>query len=419
MNGTEPLAAAYTWPTADPACVPFAVYTDPAIFAAEQERIFCGPVWHYLGLEAEIPKPGDFVSTYVGTLPVVLNRTEDGRVAAFVNRCAHRGAIVTRPTRGNCATHVCIYHQWTYDHDGNLAGVPYRHGLGGVGGFPADFDPRAHGLRKLRVAVHCGIVFGTLAEAGPSLAEFLGKPVLDRLARLFSRPVAVLGYQRQHVRGNWKLMVENVKDAYHGGLLHAFNSKFGFFRSTQKGEVTVAGGGVHSILTTFGTTGEQDTGSALQNVQTYRPALTLEDSSMLRHIEEFDDGIATSIVSVFPSFLLLHASNFPVFRHVRPKATGEFEMVWTYIGYADDSEEMRDLRLRQANLVGPAGYISIEDAEAVELVQRAIEGERSDALGIVALGGRGTDSQGHLVTEAAIRGFWQGYRKLMGFPVAA
>ena len=418
MNGTEPLAAAYTWPTADPACVPFAVYTDPAIFAAEQERIFCGPVWHYLGLEAEIPKPGDFVSTYVGTLPVVLNRTEDGRVAAFVNRCAHRGAIVTRPTRGNCATHVCIYHQWTYDHDGNLAGVPYRHGLGGVGGFPADFDPRAHGLRKLRVAVHCGIVFGTLAEAGPSLAEFLGKPVLDRLARLFSRPVAVLGYQRQHVRGNWKLMVENVKDAYHGGLLHAFNSKFGFFRSTQKGEVTVAGGGVHSILTTFGTTGEQDTGSALQNVQTYRPALTLEGllaaphrGVRRRHRDEHRLG-----VSILPSASRQQFSGVPP---RPPKATGEFEMVWTYIGYADDSEEMRDLRLRQANLVGPAGYISIEDAEAVELVQRAIEGERSDALEIVALGGRGTDSQGHLVTEAAIRGFWQGYRKLMGFPVAA
>ena len=103
----------YVWPSTDPSRVPFGVYTDPAIFAAEEERIFHGPVWHYLGLEAELPKPGDFVTTYVGTTPVVLNRTRDGRFAAFVNRCAHRGAMVVRHRRGNCSAHVCIYHQWS------------------------------------------------------------------------------------------------------------------------------------------------------------------------------------------------------------------------------------------------------------------------------------------------------------------
>ena len=133
---------------------------------------------------------------------------------------------MTRERRGSCAAHTCVYHQWTYDHDGELVGVPYRNGLG-CWGFPADFALADHGLRRLRVTVHCGIVFGTLSASGPTLAEFLGKPILDRLARIFNRPVQVLGYQRQHIRGNWKLMNENVKDAYHGALLHAFNSKFG------------------------------------------------------------------------------------------------------------------------------------------------------------------------------------------------
>jgi anthranilate 1,2-dioxygenase large subunit len=412
-------ACDYVWPTADLSRVPFAVYTDPQIFAAEQERIFRGPVWHYLGLEAEVPRPGDFVSSYVGTAPVILNRTRDGRLAAFLNRCAHRGAIVNRERRGNCAAHTCVYHQWTYDHDGNLTAVPYRQGLAGVGGFPPDFDLGAHGLTKLRIATQCGIVFGTFADDGPSLETFLGAPVVARLERLFNRPVEVLGYQRQQIRGNWKLMVENVKDAYHGALLHAFNSKFGFFRSTQRGEVTITGGGVHSMLTTYGAERESDSADALKDVQTFRPQLSLEDGSMLRQVKEFDDGIATSIVSVFPSFLLLHTGNFPVFRHVRPKATGEFEMVWTYFGYVDDSRELRDLRLRQANLVGPAGYISIEDAEAIELVQRALEGCNDDGIGVVALGGRDAETQAGLMTEAAIRGFWKGYRALMGFPVAA
>jgi anthranilate 1,2-dioxygenase large subunit len=412
-------ARQYTWPSSDPSVVPFAVYTDPAIFALEQERIFQGPVWHYLGLEAEIPRPGDFVSTYVGTTPVVLNRTPDGRLAAFVNRCAHRGAMVTRERRGNCSAHTCVYHQWRYDHDGALTGVPYRKGIGGIGGFPEDFDLAAHGLRKLRVATHCGVVFGTFAETSPSLEQFFGQTILDRLARLFNRPVTVLGYQRQRIRGNWKLMLENVKDAYHGALLHAFNSKFGFFRPTQRGDVTLSPNGLHSILTTYGMTGEKDTNAVYKDVGTYRPQLTLEDRTTLRRVEEFRDGIVTSISSIFPSFLVFHGLNYPTFRHVLPKSVNEFEMIWTSFGYADDPESLRDLRLRQANLLGPAGYVSIEDSEAIELVQRALEGEGGDGSGLVALGGRETLSQDHLVTEASIRGFWQGYRKLMGFPVRA
>jgi anthranilate 1,2-dioxygenase large subunit len=413
------LQPGYIWPSSDPSVVPFAVYTDPAIFALEQERIFHGPVWHYLGLEAEVPRPGDFLSTYIGTTPVVLNRTRDGRLAAFVNRCAHRGAMVTRERRGNCTAHVCIYHQWQYDHDGTLSSVPYHKGIGGIGGFPEDFDLSAHGLRKLRLVTHCGVVFGSLAETPPTLDEFFGQVILDRLARLFNRPVAVLGYQRQRVRGNWKLIVENVKDAYHGALLHAFNSKFGFFRPTQRGDVSISPNGLHSILTTYGMSGEKDTNAVYKDVRTYRPQLSFEDQTMLRRVEEFSDGIVTSISSTFPSFLVFHGLNFPTFRHVLPKSVNEFEMVWTSLGYADESESLRDLRLRQANLLGPAGYVSIEDSEAIELVQRALEGEGGQGAGVVALGGRHSSSENHLVTEASIRGFWKGYRELMGFPVVA
>jgi anthranilate 1,2-dioxygenase large subunit len=418
MSGEAASAPVYVWPSADPSQVPFAVYTDPAIFVAEQERVFQGPVWHYLGLEAEVQRPGDFVATYVGTAPVVLNRTRDGRLAAFVNRCAHRGAMVARERRGNCTAHVCIYHQWTYDHDGALTGVPYRRGIGGVGGFPEDFELAAHGLRKLRLVSHCGIVFGSFSENPPSLEQFFGQAILDRLARLFGKPVQVLGYQRQRIRANWKLIVENVKDAYHGALLHAFNSRFGFFRPTQRGDVTLSPNGLHSILTTYGTTGEKDTTAVYKDVRTYHPELSFEDRTMLRRVEEFDDGIVTSIASIFPSFLVFHGLNVPVFRHVLPKSVNEFDMVWTFFGYADDAEDLRDLRLRQANLLGPAGYVSIEDSEAIELVQRALEGEGGAGAGVVALGGRDTLAQDHLVTEATIRGFWKGYRELMGFAVA-
>ncbi len=50
------------WPAGDISSVPYQVFTDPAIFQAEQERVFRGPTWSYVGLEAEIPHEGDYTA---------------------------------------------------------------------------------------------------------------------------------------------------------------------------------------------------------------------------------------------------------------------------------------------------------------------------------------------------------------------
>ena len=97
-----------SWPSKDGSRVPFEVFTRPDVFAREQEAIFRGPVWNFLGLDAEIPNPGDFRATYVGETPVIFNRDRSGTVKAFVNRCAHRGALVRREVSGNAEQHICI-----------------------------------------------------------------------------------------------------------------------------------------------------------------------------------------------------------------------------------------------------------------------------------------------------------------------
>ena len=116
------------FPTDDGSRVPYLLYTSEEIYQREQERIFRGAVWSFVALEAEIPAPGDFKSTFVGDTPVVVTRTPQGALAAWVNRCAHRGAIVCRVPRGNAISHSCVYHQWSYDTQGNLTGVPFRRG---------------------------------------------------------------------------------------------------------------------------------------------------------------------------------------------------------------------------------------------------------------------------------------------------
>lgn len=97
-----------------------------------------------------------------------------------------------------------------------------------------------------------------------------------------------------------------------------------------------------------------------------------------------------------------------------PKGVDAFELVFHFFGYADDTPELRAMRLKQANLVGPAGYISMEDGEATQLVQQGIVGA-ADQHAYDALGGRGIDSTENLVDEALIRAFWNGYRSLMRF----
>ena len=93
-------------------------------------------------------------------------------------------------------------------------------------------------------------------------------------------------------------------------------------------------------------------------------------------------------------------------------------MIFTYFGYTDDDAEMQTIRRKQANLVGPAGLVSMEDGHAAEIVQQAIVRDK-DAASVVLMGGREIANEESLITETGIRGFWRYYRELMGFSVPA
>jgi salicylate 5-hydroxylase large subunit len=95
--------------------VPFRAYTDAAVYARELERIFYGPHWCYVGLAAEIPKPGDFKRTFIGERQVVMVRDKDGSINVVENRCAHRGMQFCQSNFGNVPDFRCPYHQWNYD----------------------------------------------------------------------------------------------------------------------------------------------------------------------------------------------------------------------------------------------------------------------------------------------------------------
>ena len=407
------------WPALDYSRVPYRLYHDPGIYEREQQRIFQGPVWNYLGLEAEIPNPGDFRASYIGETPVVFNRDEAGAVRAFVNRCAHRGALVRRELSGNAREHICIYHQWCYGLDGGLNAIPFRRGVRGKGGLDAGFELGAHGLRPLRLGIVNGAVFGTLAEDAEPLEDYLGGPILVQLRRLLDRPVRVLGYNRQRIRANWKLYAENTRDNYHASLLHEFLVTFGLDRSTQVGGVRMDARHRHNI-----TWAEADSDTAEIARQAYASArvrndfLSLQEPALVAFHPDHGDKLHLVVTSVFPSAVFVQISNSLAIRQIRPRGVDEFEVFQTMIGYADDPPEMTFHRLRQTNLVGPAGLVSMEDGEAIEIAHRASKPD-ADHASVIELGGGGVISdRDYRVTDVPLRGFWSYYAELLGIEPA-
>jgi anthranilate 1,2-dioxygenase large subunit len=422
VHAADPLDS-FRWPNAHYTRTPYRVFTDAQIYDREMERIFRGPTWNYLALEAELPEPGSFKTVQVGNVPVVVSRNMQGSVSAFVNRCAHRGATVVREEFGQAEGHACIYHQWNYDSNGDLCGVPYRRGLNGCGGYPADFKPAQHGLQKLRVSLYKGLIFGSFSQETPELLEYLGAHIVAHIDRIFVKPLKVLGYHRQRISANWKLYFENIKDPYHAGLLHTFMATFGVYRSTQKGFTLLSPDGGHAVV--YSITNTDSTESVVEAYKgtsnKYQADFALKAPELLQWTPDFHDGIGNLIVSVFPNMVVHQILNTLATRQVRPIGPDAMELYWTYFGFEDDAAERTAARLQQLNLVGPAGYISMEDGEAIRLVQQSISSEARDATSFIEMGGRGpiVDAD-HVVTEVCTRGLWQQYARTMGFaPEAA
>ena len=84
------------------------------------------------------------------------------------------------------------------------------------------------------------------------------------------------------------------------------------------------------------------------------------------------------------------------------------------LGYEDDPPEMTLHRLRQANLVGPAGLVSMEDGEAIEIAHRASRptptAPRSSSWAAAASSPTATTG----CTDVPLRGFWSYYAELLG-----
>ena len=399
------------WPSKSLTDIPYDLYTSKAQYELEKEAIFKGPAWHYLCLRVEVINPGDYVVSHIGEISIIVVRNEQKIIKAMVNRCAHRGAMLCQKRSGTTRKFSCVYHAWSYDLDGNLTNVAFSKGIKNQGGMPGDFKNEDYPLRRLKITEFCGLIFGSFDEHVPDIETYLGPDVSAKVKRVLNRPVKVIGRNTQVLPNNWKIYMENVKDSYHASILHLFFTTFRLNRLTQSGGIIVDESGGNHV--SFSVLDKDMSNKAYEedDVRSDNSKVKLADPNLLEGVDEFGDGITLQILTIFPGFVLQQVRNSLAVRQVLPKGTDRSDLVWTYIGFEDDDEEMDARRLRQANLVGPAGYISMEDGVVGGFVQRAIRGVTEDHS-IVKMGGEEANSMESRVTESPIRGFWKKYRAL-------
>jgi choline monooxygenase len=200
------------------AALPGWLYSDPAVFATEKERLFFKS-WQCVGHATEVPNPGDYITTRIVDQELFVLRGADGQLRAFHNVCQHRAHLLLKG-RGNIASViVCPYHAWSYELDGSLRKARGTRGL-------PDFDPAEYGLEPIRLELPLGFLCVNLDPGAAPLQEVAGALFDDLAAEapwlgaLQVNPHYSSGESDALLAANWKVLAENCLECYHCAPAH-------------------------------------------------------------------------------------------------------------------------------------------------------------------------------------------------------
>jgi phenylpropionate dioxygenase-like ring-hydroxylating dioxygenase large terminal subunit len=395
------------------------LYTDPRIFAEELEKIFYRG-WVFVGHESEVPQPGDFVTRFIGTQPVIMVRDKEQHIAVLLNRCAHRGTMVCPVERGNARAFTCPYHGWTFDLNGALLGVPYPTGYNGV------FDKTTNGLPHApRTASYRGFVFASFSPDGISLDEHLGTAtkLIDRACDLSPEGEIELtaGWVKHRYAANWKMLPENDTDGYHLGFTHlamlkSVGSQYQRFVGDEKKVKAVLrdwGNGHTEIdwAPGYQQPFEWFGGVSEGMVARYLSALEQRDGKEKAYQRVFD-GPPHAII--FPN-LFLGEMNIAI---IQPLSVDECAH-WHTPMFLKGVPEFNKRLLRQSEAaMGPASFLVPDDATIANRNQVALHTRARQWLDLnrglhrEQIDGEGR-KVGHVTDETTNRAFWLHYRAVM------
>jgi len=344
------------------------VFTSPEIYQWEKEYIF-GRSWLYLCHESQLPKAGDYLTTYMCETPVIVARGEDHRLHVSVNSCSHRGLPVCRSDRGNAKRFVCPYHNWSYTVEGALHTVPQEKKLS------SPLDKSCLGLKQVpRVESYGGLVFGSFKSDIESLDEYLGdmRFYLDCMFDRYHGGVEVVGSAHKwRVNANWKLPVENqLGDVGHGPYLHGSLLKgtpqVDELETHGLNVVPKQGHGLALRLLPADTSvetrmwGTDGMAAFDKEVQQY---LVEKHREVEERLGKVRGRIKALTYGVYPNFSFLWGNNTIRISHPRGPSQVDYWSWWVVEKNAPDHIK-RKLRDNYTFFFGPGGVLEQEDAEA-------------------------------------------------------
>ncbi|MEV4645529.1 aromatic ring-hydroxylating dioxygenase subunit alpha [Saccharopolyspora sp. NPDC049357] len=400
------------------------LYTDPGIFEQELAKIF-ERTWVWVAHESELPEPGTFKSTYVGSQPVIVTRDRKGVLHTLLNRCRHRGASLCEKPQGKANGFTCPYHAWSYGLDGTLRGIPYPEGYEGL------VDKRDLPLKKLRTDVYGGLVFATFNDDIEPLEEFLGHARLwiDRFMKQGGGyPIKVLGKHQFKFRGNWKIQLENTTDGYHFPIVHrswmaSVDAETADMMSfmTDPEAITHDLGNGHSVMQMVPEHSDLDADDGSEPLQGRFDHLVEElsksfDQAQVRRLVRAMHGTGFNL-NLFPNVSMSSA----FFRVLRPVAVDE---TWIeHIAIGPDGPPEIDIvnrdRLRvHEHFQGPFGFGTPDDAEGWDRVQRGARGGPEMPIMVNrGLGREKLSSEGwptsHVTDETGMRAAYDQWKRMM------
>ena len=187
-------------------------YTQQRWYAFEQAAVIAR-TWQLVCHREKLAAAGDYVTTTVAGLPVLVVRAGGGELRAFYNVCKHRAHEIVAG-EGSARSLRCPYHGWTYGLDGSLVAARHTKNL-------VDFDPSGICLDAVQAEEFGGFVFVNLDVTAAPL-RLQASDLADEIAAK-APDIANLTLARRltyDIASNWKNVVENYLECYHCHIAH-------------------------------------------------------------------------------------------------------------------------------------------------------------------------------------------------------
>jgi len=396
------------------------VFTESEYLEREHARVF-GKCWIYAGHESEIPRAGDFRSRRVAGRSLILVRGDDGIARVFLNTCTHRGSLVCRQPHGNARSFQCPYHAWTFNSRGDLIGVP------GDSAYSATFDRAEFALgRPARMDTYRGFIFISFDRLAVELSDYLAgaKEFLDLVCDQSETGMKISqGAQAYSIRANWKLLVENSIDGYHGLPTH--QRYFGFLADSGtdlRGGLDSAHqraldlGNGHAVIEYLSPFGRP----IARWVPSFGELAKARIGEKQRRLEQrFGDERAFRIsqtarnLLIFPNLIINDIMAITV-RTFFPVSPDYMEVNAWNLGPEEEDAEDFELRLDNfLTFLGPGGFATPDDVEMLEACQRGFANHEVAWSDI----SRGMLREHPSISdELQIRTFWRRWLELLRAP---